>query len=73
MQSIWTFCQTGHYNFNGWDNPNRNWDRYRDRRDMALGHEKRPTASISIPIAIWIPKKENPYKTDALDAHSSRQ
>ncbi|MFO8163782.1 MAG: hypothetical protein R6T98_04540 [Desulfatiglandales bacterium] len=23
-----------------WDNPNRNRDRYRDRRDMALGHEK---------------------------------
>ncbi|MDY6823087.1 MAG: hypothetical protein SWH68_04710, partial [Thermodesulfobacteriota bacterium] len=89
-----------------WDNPNRNRDRYRDRRDMALGHEKldvyrlsigyvawvyekadslnstgwprcsavsaeeatkferikRPTASIPIPIAISIPKKENPNK-----------
>jgi len=37
-----------------WDNRNRNRDRYRDRREMMK--------SISIPMAISIPKKGNPNK-----------
>jgi hypothetical protein len=68
----------------GWDHPNPNRDRYRDRSGMTLGHEKlgvyrlvrenQGVYSVDFdPDSDFDPDENGSQQTDTRDAHSTRQ
>ena len=53
---------------NRWDDPNRNRDRYRNRKSMSFGTDE--------PRSLWIrlrSRRKKSQQTDALDAYSARR